>query len=280
MYRIKKVLNHNAVIGIGGQDNREYLIMGKGIGFGKKVAERIEIRPADTVYSLKESTERGSAEKLVNSIEPVYLEIANEILDEAEKVFQKIDRSVLFPMADHIEYAVKRIKNKEQISNPLRDDIRVLFHMEYKVAQKIQPILKERMGIEIEDDEIGYVALHVHTAINDEKISQAMQMAQAVRECISLVEKEVGKPIDIMSLSYNRLMNHVRNMVARAMSKEQLKLNMNDYMSVKFPKAFETARYICEQLGRSLKYTLTAVEIGYLAMHIERVACDELENKE
>ena len=71
--------------------------------------------------------------------------------------------------------------------------------MEYKVAQKIQPILKERMGIEIEDDEIGYVALHVHTAINDEKISQAMQMAQAVRECISLVEKEVGKPIDIMS---------------------------------------------------------------------------------
>ena len=93
MYRIKKVLNHNAVIGIDGQDNREYLIMGKGIGFGKKVAERIEIRPADTVYSLKESTERGSAEKLVNSIEPVYLEIATEILDEAEKVFQKIDRS-------------------------------------------------------------------------------------------------------------------------------------------------------------------------------------------
>ena len=122
--------------------------------------------------------------------------------------------------------------------------------------------------------------INPNTAINDEKISQAMQMAQAVRECISLVEKEVGKPIDIMSLSYNRLMNHVRNMVARAMSKEQLKLNMNDYMSVKFPKAFETARYICEQVGRSLKCTLSDVEIGYLAMHIERVACDELENKE
>ena len=55
---------------------------------------------------------------------------------------------------------------------------------------------------------------------------------------------------------------------------------MNDYMSVKFPKAFETARYICEQVGRSLKCTLSDVEIGYLAMHIERVACDELENKE
>ena len=29
-------------------------------------------------------------------------------------------------MADHIEYAVSRIKNHEQISNPLTEDIRIL----------------------------------------------------------------------------------------------------------------------------------------------------------
>ena len=34
MYRIKKVLNHNKVIVIGAKDNQEYLIMGKGVGFG------------------------------------------------------------------------------------------------------------------------------------------------------------------------------------------------------------------------------------------------------
>ena len=36
-----------------------------------------------------------------------------------------------------------------------------------------------------------------------------MQIARAVRECISLVEQETGKKINVMSLSYNRLMNHV-----------------------------------------------------------------------
>lgn len=280
MYKIEKVLNHNAMIVTDPENNRGYLIMGKGAGFGKKVNDKVEARVGDAVYSLQESTERGNPKELVNSIEPVYLEIANEILDRAEHVFKDIDRSVIFPMADHIEFAVKRIQKKEQISNPLTDDIRILFHMEFKTAEIIRSILKERMNIEIDDDEIGYIALHIHSAIRDEKVSQAMQMARAVRECISLVEQEVGKPIDVMSLSYNRLMNHVRNMVARALSGEKLKMNINDYMSVKFPHAFQTAKVICEQVGHSLRCTLGDAEIGYLAMHIERVATDELESQE
>lgn len=277
MYRIKKVLNHNTVIGISTENNQEYLIMGKGIGFGKKITERIEARPEDSVYSLKEATERGNAGELAGSISPVFLEIADRIIGEAEKVFHTLDRNVLFPMADHIEYAVKRIQNKEQISNPLTDDIRVLFYMEYKAAESIRPILRERMDITISDDEIGYIALHIHSAIQDEKVSQAMLMAQAVRECISMVEKETGKTIDVVSLSYNRLMNHIRNMVARALKGEKLKLNMNDYMGVKFPKSFHTAEIICQKVGESLKCTLDEVEIGYLAMHIERVTWEELE---
>ena len=123
------------------------------------------------------------------SIQPIYLEIANEILDEAEKVFQNIDRAVLFPMADHLEYAVKRIQNHEQISNPLTDDIRVLFHLEYKTAECVRPILKERLGITIDDNEVGYISLHIHSAIKDENVSLAMQIARAVRECISHVEQ-------------------------------------------------------------------------------------------
>ena len=47
---------------------------------------------------------------------------------------QHIDRSILFPMADHIAFAVKRMENKEQISNPLNDDIRVMFDREYKLS--------------------------------------------------------------------------------------------------------------------------------------------------
>lgn len=276
MYRVEKVLNHNAVIAVLADSSNEYLILGKGIGFGKKIAQRIETGPEDTVYSLQKDTERGAAGDMAKTIPPVFLEVADQVLREAEKVFDKVDRSILFPLADHIEFAVKRMKNQEQISNPLTDDIRVLFHMEYKVAQCIEPILMEKLQVRIEPDEIGYVALHIHSAIENEKVSQAMMTAQAVRECISLVENEIGRRIDPMSLSYNRLMNHVRYMIARIMREEKLKLNMNDYMMLKFPKSYEIAVKVCSQIGQTLHRELEDVEIGYLAMHIERVTADEM----
>ena len=66
---------------------------------------------------MKECTERGEAEDIVNEVSPVCLEIADAVLNKAEEEFGNIDRRILFPLADHIEFAVKRIKNNEQISN-------------------------------------------------------------------------------------------------------------------------------------------------------------------
>lgn len=270
------MLNHNSIIGVREEDKKEYLVMGKGIAFGKKVSERIEIRPEDTVYSLQELTERGNAKEIIEGVSPVCLELANEVLNRAEKEFGKIDRSILFPMADHIEFAVRRIRNHEQISNPLTEDIRVLFYKEYKVAQCMEQLLMDKLQVQIDEHEVGYIALHVHSAIENEKVSQAMQVARAVRECISLVEKQTGRKIDVMSLAYNRLMNHVRYMVARSMSGEKLKVNMNDYMKVKFPEAFQVAQKICIEIEQSMKLALDDVEIGYLAIHIEHVMDNEL----
>lgn len=270
MFRVKKVLNHNTVIGIGMDDNQEYLLIGKGIGFGKKISERVKLPEGCSIYSMQEQTQRGPAADLIKSIDPIYLEIAELILKESEKAFGRIDWAILFPMADHIAFAVKRIRNQEQISNPLTDDIRVLFHMEYKTAQKIGPILKERLDVEMDEHEIGYIALHIHSAIEDENVALSMQIARTVRECIQLLEQETDTVIDVMSLSYNRLMNHVRYMVARTLKNETLKLNMNDYMAEKFPDAFRLASIVCKHLEKYLKKPLDEVEVGYLAMHIQR----------
>lgn len=280
MYRVKKALNHNTVIAIGLEDNQEYLLLGKGVGFGKKVSERIKPQEDCTVYSLREQTDRGTAMEIVKEIDPVYLEIAQQVLKEAERIFGKIDWSILFPMADHIAFAVKRIQNNEQISNPLTSDIQALFHMEYKTAECLRPILRERLLAEIDEHEIGYVALHIHSAIVDENVALSMQIAGTVRECIELVEQETKTTIDVMSLSYNRLMNHVRYMVARAIKGEKLKLDMNDYMSVKFPDEFRMAATVCGHLGTYLKKPLDDVEIGYLAMHIQRVSAEQGENEQ
>lgn len=280
MYRVSKVLNNNGVIAIDMEDNHEYVLLGKGIGFGKKVSQRFERPKGCTVYSLQENTERGSSKTLVKTLDPIFLEIASEVIQEAEKAFGTLDRRILFPLADHISFAVERIRNQEQISNPLTEDIKVLFYSEFQIASVLRKILIDKLGIVIDEHEIGYVALHIHSAIEDENVSVAMQMAGAVRECISLLEAETGKKIDVMSLAYNRLMNHIRYMVARAERRESLKLDMNDYMEQKYPAAFSLASSVCSQLGKSLGIGLDEMETGYLAMHIGRVFEGELTDPE
>ncbi|EKQ55517.1 MULTISPECIES: PRD domain-containing protein [unclassified Clostridium] len=277
MFRVIKALNHNGILAINMENHKEYILLGKGIGFQKKVNERIEASDNARIYLLQQETGRGLAKEIINNIEPQILEITNNIILEAEKKFQKVDENILCPLADHIAFAVKRIKNNEQISNPLTQDIKALFPEEYEVACKGKDIIKEIEGIEINDDEIGYIALHIHSSLGNEKVSQAMEIAMLVRSCITSIEESTGKKIDIESLSYNRLMNHIKYMAARLLKGETIKLDMNDYISERFPKSFEIAEYICKKLGRELKKEVKPVEIGYLAMHIERVFSDELE---
>lgn len=275
MYRVSKVLNNNGVIAIDMDENKEYVILGKGVGFGKKVSQRFDKPEGCTTYRLEQETERGSAKELVKGIKPEYLEIADAILTESQKVFgDSIDRGILFPLADHISFAVARIRRNEQISNPLTEDIKVLFYSEFKVAETLKTILRERLQIEIDDHEVGYVALHIHSAIGDEKVSVAMQTARAVRECIDMLEKATGKPIDVLSLSYNRLMNHMKYMVARASTGEKLNLDMNEYMLDQYPQAYKVATDICKNLEGCIGHNLDETETGYLAMHIQRVYKD------
>ena len=87
-------------------------------------------------------------------------------------------------------------------------------------------------------------------------------------------------PIDVLSLSYNRLMNHIKYMVARAMTGEDLRINMNEYIESKFPEAYMTAKKVCDMLGKSIGKELDEMEIGYLAMHICRVTSGELDSDE
>lgn len=278
MYRVTKALNHNALLAVKENSRQEYLLMGKGIGFGKKVTEYVEPAEDVRIYTLKSDSERGDAKKLVRDMNPVYLEISNAILKKAEEEFGKIDRSILFPMADHIAFAVERIHKGEQISNPLILDIQVLFYKEYKIAQLAEELLEQMEGIQISKDEIGYIALHVHSSICDENVSNAMQIAAAVRECVEMIEKETGNKIAVQTIAYNRLMNHIKYMAARGMTREELKLDMNDYMEKQFPRSFQIADEVCKHLARALQIEMPDIEIGYLAMHIERVCTNEIEN--
>ncbi len=275
MYRVVKVLNHNSIIVLDPNKQKRYLVLYKGIGFHKKTVERLEIPEEATIYSLEKASDRGDAMSIVNHVEPECLEIASAILAEAEKSFGRVDRNILFPMADHLSFAVRRMREGEEIRNPLKDDIRLLFHVEYKVSEIAISLVEEKYGVILTEDEVGFLALHVHASIENENVSQALQTAQIVRSCISYVEQKTGQKIEVTSLAYNRMMNHIRYMVTRLETGEEIKLNLNDYMRVKYPEMYQLSEEICNQISRIMKKEYHDSEIGYLAMHIARVIGEE-----
>jgi len=278
MYKVKKVLNHNSVIAVNTDELIEYLVLGKGVGFGMKPTQELVVTPDYRLFSLAESSERGTVKDIVKHVDPVFLEIAEAVLQHAEQNFDKVDHNIVFPMADHLEYAAKRIQNNEQISNPLLNDIKILFYQEYKSAEIVRDLLKDRLDLDISEDEIGYVAMHIHSATSQDKLSETLDTAHAVRNCITQIEAMTHKTISVDSLSYNRMMNHIRYMVARIQKQEPLKLDMNEYVANTYPESFNIASQICHELSKSLGAPTDKLEIGYLAMHIERVKADVLDN--
>lgn len=271
MYRITKILNHNTVLALNQEDNLENLVMGKGVGFGRKPGERVDFAPDATVYQLSQKCDRGNPRDLVKRIDPLYLNIANAIILDAKNTFGLVDTSILIPMADHIAFAAQRIQKNAPIGNPLTQDIKALFPDEFQVARRGGDLIAEQTGLRFSDDELGYIALHIHSALESMQVSQAMQTAAIIRTCVDLVQQAAGVTLDVNSLSYNHLMSHIKYMAARLLKGERLSMDVNHIMRVSCPRAFDISEEICRQLERTLGHPVDEVEIGYLAMHVQRV---------
>ena len=245
--------------------------MGKGVGFGRKPGERVEFPPDTTVYQLSQKCDRGNPRDLVKRIDPLYLNIADTIILDARNTFGQVDPSILIPLADHIAFAAQRIQKNAPIGNPLTPDIKALFPQEFQVARRGGDVIWERTGLRFSDDELGYIALHVHSSLESMQVSQAMRTAGIIRECVDLVQQATGVVMDVNSLSYNRLMSHIKYMAARLLKGERLSMDVNHIMQASCPRAFDISEEICRQLERTLGRQVDEAEIGYLAMHVQRV---------
>ncbi len=274
MAKIIRILNHNAVIVHEPLENRVLLLLDKGVGFGRKINEQMNPPYSGRVYELQKETSKGATKEVLSHLEPVYLEISSEILTLAEERFQGIDRNILLPLADHIAFAITRIKSGMNITNPFANDIRLLYPKEYETAMQGRKIIHERCGYEINEDEVGYITLHIHSAMG-EQVDEGMMVAVIINESIQQVEAECHVSIDVHSLSYSRLLTHMKYLLARLRKGEELTLDMEEYTRKSFPYSYKVAQHIIERVERTLHQSVPKVETGYLAMHIERVCMGE-----
>ncbi len=275
MYRIIKVLNNNGLLVYDERAKRELIFLGNGVGFGKRPTEKLADIKGAKVYSLVTRQKNQSVLKVVNGISPEFIEVAGRIIEEAEKVFHEVNHEILLPMADHIALAAKRARENRQMANPFTPDIRVLFSGEYSVALKGRDIIREMTGCEITDDEVGFITLHIHAGLSDEQVSVALDTTRIINEGIEMIEEAFGQKLPKDSLAYTRLMSHLYYMIARTRRGETTNVDFNDFIFTNYPKTGETARAVCRFMEKELKKPVGKEEIGFLAIHIQRVISPE-----
>ena len=125
--------------------------------------------------------------------------------------------------------------------------------------------------------EAGFITLHIHSALSDEDVEQSMTTARLVTESVAMIEEGMGIRIPVQSLGYNRLVSHIRYMLIRTLRGERVNLDMEEYARTSFPRAYALAERICRYMEEELKKPMLQQEVGFLGIHIERVAQMEQE---
>lgn len=276
MYTVMKALNNNSVL-VQDETGTSMIFLGKGIGFGKKNGDSIACGAGVEVYRFTETNDHGDAMEIIQGVNPLFIEVAGKILKLAQIRFHEMDKNILLPLADHIAFSIERMKADMDISNPFASEIALLYKEEYEVALQGKAIIEEMCGYTINEGEVGYITLHVHSARGEDKVSEAMQTAVIIRDSIEEVERDYNITINTNSMSYTRLMNHMKFLMLRLQGNEELQIDVGDYVSKQFPYAYHTAQKICEELRKVYQKDVPETEIGYLALHIERVRTSELQ---
>lgn len=269
MYKVRKVLNNNALLVIDLNKNREIILIGNGIGFNKKVNMNLEKLTGNITKYIQE--ENIDITNEVSKNDAIYLEIANKLIVDAKKTFENFDTSILIPLSDHICFSIQRIKKKMDINNPFKNDVKLLFAEEYEIALKNKQYIEEKVNVSISEDELSYITLHLHSARSDEKVANSLLLATIINESIQEIEELLNIKIDVNSLAYSRLLTHLKYMFVRSKINEKINLDMDEYTRTKYPLSYKLAQNIKLKLEKGLEIEIDQVEIGYLALHIERI---------
>ncbi|MDH6365531.1 beta-glucoside operon transcriptional antiterminator [Enterococcus sp. PF1-24] len=280
--KIKKILNQNAVLVL--DEGQEKIAIGKGIGFNKKRNDLIFHREIERLFTMApESQEK--LQTLLSQIDEKFFFATEKIIDHAETVLmEKLNEHLLIALADHISFSAENIQNGIIVKNRLLKEIEVLYSEEFSVAQWAVDYLNKELHIPYSYDEAGFIAIHIHSARSGQtNNSKSIREVSIVTDIISLIERELEIDIhsDKMSLNYSRLANHLRLLIQRFQHNQYAVLDNEiiELVKQKYPESYEIGKKVRVLLMKKYQLSITGEELGYIAIHIERLRIASLHEK-
>ena len=272
MRAIKKI-NNNVALCIDDK-GEEVIARGKGIGFGTFPYELDISRIERTYYGIN-----NNLLSMINEISEDVLNISTSVIDKARiEISNPISSNIVFTLADHIQFVIKRNKEHMDIKLPIASDIRFLFETEYEIGKYALSLIKEKMGIWLPEEEAAYIALHIVNAEQKERAQKGLDNDEIVKEIVSIIEKEYGIQINEDNFNYSRFVSHMHYLFKRGKTRHLIE-SSNDllYTDMKnnYPETYACEEKISDYLKDKLDIDLTDEEKLYLMLHINRLCTRE-----
>lgn len=270
-YLVKKAFNNNAVLVSQGQS--EYILIGKGIGFNKKKGSMIMASDAiEHVFIQVDEKSKPQYEQLLDQVDEKILKVAEEIIAMAEAdLGEKLHKDIHLGLIDHINFAMSRIKEGISIVNPFLLETKMLYKKEFAIAQKAVALLKEQMGVEIPESEIGFITFHIHGGRGGTKKEEALSYVKAMSKVIPYIEDKLGRDFEESSFDSVRLVAHLRGLIDRCTRGETIENLLLDKMKKELPFEYKISENIGLILQKNIGIVVPENEIGYIALHLYKL---------
>lgn len=277
--RIKKVINNNIVCGCD-EKNREMIVTGKGIGFGKKPNDEIEQDKVRKIYCMTNSSVQRRLIELMEEIPYEHLRLTDEFIDEVkEQLPYNLNENLLLTLSDHISFAISRQKQNMAFSNPLLGAIMQYYPEEFRLGKNCLKKVRERLDVELSIDEAGFIAMHIVNAELNTSMDDMYEITSLIEDCMRIVEDYYGKKFDTQSLAFSRFTVHMRYFAQRLFCNEMHNDRTEERDEVfrnlimkNCSEHYECAKRISDLVSEKYNKQVTDDELVYLTIHLKRIS--------
>lgn len=278
--KVSKVFNNNVVLAVDRADGEEEVVLiGRGLGFG--------LRPGDDVDDERvEKTFRPGGQQTPERIAAFLEEIPADDIELAEEIVRlgrarfgdHVGPHMLFPLADHLSFALRRAREGVAIAYPLQWEVTALYPQEVAFSKEILGVVAERRGVLLPDLEAIPFALHfVNAKFGQDDMSATMQMTEAFGAVLDTVRSGLGIEIDEGSLDATRFTTHLRYLFLRQEKRDKAapavdQQALYDLVRTTQPVEFACAQDVRAMLEERFDWRLDNNEVLYLTLHVARLA--------
>ncbi|MDP4143327.1 MAG: PRD domain-containing protein [Bacillota bacterium] len=269
-YIVRKVLNNNVVIAE--KSKKEFVLVGKAIGFGSSKGSRLSEDKIESIFIKQLGNSDEKFNKVLQNIDSEIVGISEEIISMCEKdLKQKLSEAIHTSLPDHINFAIRRIKEGIKIENPFLREIEALYPKEFRLAKEALNMINDRFKVDLPEDEIGFICMHIKAAVEQKAVSDTLSYTRKIGEVMEFIYKLLNKEVDRSTLSYLRTIIHLNFMMDRIFNKKTIRNNLLDNIKQEYYNEYDMALKVAMKIENLFSVNVPEDEVGYITLHISRI---------